>query len=314
VLIDPAASAGEAEQVALEHGATVLAMELARLQSLAETELRLGGDLVDDLLAGAEENSAFARAWALGYDLERAHRVVVVEGTGSKSDGDAFFQVVRQSARNQGVGSLLVVRSGLVVMLSDMDPPWEQFRLAVLRDLGGGRCRIGVGGVCDRPADFPRSYHEARLALKIQTAFASGDQATVFDQLGVYRILAEVEDTGTIERFVREWLGSLLDYDRRTRSELVMTLSRYLECGKITPHPPRPLQCIAARSSIDSGASRKSLTMISLTLTRVSTFNSPPAHGTRSFIARLKPRSSVRGNGAITPPHEPLRRSVVSAG
>jgi sugar diacid utilization regulator len=232
VLIDPAASAGEAEHVALEHGATVLAMELGRLQSLAETELRLGADLVGDLLAGTEEGSALARARALGYDLERAHRVIVVDGCGSKPDGDAFFQAVRQSARDYGVGSLLVSSGGLVVVLSDIDPPWEGFRGAVLRDLGGGRCRIGVGGVCDRPVDFPRSYREARLALKIQTAFASSDQATVFDQLGVYRILAEVEDTGAVERFVREWLGSLLDYDKRTRSELVMTLSRYFERGK----------------------------------------------------------------------------------
>jgi hypothetical protein len=40
VLIDPEATASEHDLVALEHGATVLAMELARLRSLAETELR----------------------------------------------------------------------------------------------------------------------------------------------------------------------------------------------------------------------------------------------------------------------------------
>lgn len=34
------------EQVALEHAATVLALELAHLHSLAEAELRLGRDLV----------------------------------------------------------------------------------------------------------------------------------------------------------------------------------------------------------------------------------------------------------------------------
>jgi DNA-binding PucR family transcriptional regulator len=34
-----------------------------------------------------------------------------------------------------------------------------------------------------------------------------------------------------VERFVRRWLSSLLDYDSRKGSELVHTLSRYLECG-----------------------------------------------------------------------------------
>jgi len=36
---------------------------------------------------------------------------------------------------------------------------------------------------------------------------------------------------GAVEGFVREWLGALLDYDESKKSELVLTLSHYLECG-----------------------------------------------------------------------------------
>lgn len=41
MLVDPAGSCGEHELIALEHGATILAMELARVRSLAESELRI---------------------------------------------------------------------------------------------------------------------------------------------------------------------------------------------------------------------------------------------------------------------------------
>jgi DNA-binding PucR family transcriptional regulator len=34
-----------------------------------------------------------------------------------------------------------------------------------------------------------------------------------------------------VTRFVREWIGALLDYDTRKGSELVTTLGRYLDCG-----------------------------------------------------------------------------------
>jgi sugar diacid utilization regulator len=231
VLVDPAGDAGEQEQVALEHGATVLAMELARLKSLADTELRLGRDLVEELLSGAEEERALARAQALGYDLERPHRVVMVEGSGRTLDDDAFFHAVRRAAADTRIGSLLAARGGAVVVLSDSDVAWEEFRSAVLTQLGRGRCRVGVGGVCDRPEEFPRSYREAALALKMQSASKGPDQATAFDGLGVYRILADVEDTEGVERFARDWLGALLDYDSRKGSELVPTLTRYLECG-----------------------------------------------------------------------------------
>jgi sugar diacid utilization regulator len=230
-LIDPGAKAGDHEQVALEHGATVLAMELARLQSLAETELRLGRDLVEELLTGTDPSAALGRARALGHDLERRHRVLVVESPGREPDGDSFFHAVRRAARDTGVGSLLVSRGATVVVLSDTDHPWEGFRSAVLNEMHGDRCRIGVGSPCDRPADYPRSFREAQLSLTLQDAAQSGDRAAAFDELGVYQLFAGVQDTGDVERFVRQWLGALLDYDERKNSELAETLRWYLECG-----------------------------------------------------------------------------------
>lgn len=230
-LVDPAGTAGDQEQIALEHGATVLAMELARLRSLAEAELRLRRDLVEELLSGTDEEGALARAQALGYDLERRHRVVVLEGRGRTQDEDAFFHGVRRAARNTGVGIMQVARRGGVVVLCDADVSWERFRKAVLTELGGGRCRIGVGALCERPGDFPRSYREARLALKILDAAKGDDRAACYEDLGVYQILCEAEDPAAVERFVRQWLGSLIDYDSRKPAELVPTLSQYLECG-----------------------------------------------------------------------------------
>lgn len=235
-LIDPAGRAGEPENVALEHGATVLAVELARLQSLAETELRLGMDLVAELIAGARDgDAALAKARALGYDLERPHHVLVVEGRGPGDDQEGFAHAVRRAARTLVTGSLLLPRADAVLVLAP-DPSedgtrWERFRAGVLAEAGGGRCRVGVGGRCHRVADFPRSHREARLALRLQDATEGCGQAVVYDQLGVYQLLSEVEDRGGVERFVRRWLGDLLDYDARRRSELVLTLSRYLEHG-----------------------------------------------------------------------------------
>ena len=81
-LVDPDRRADHADLVALEHGATVLSMELARLRGIADAELRLRRDLVHDLLAGTDDESALTRAEALDYDLRRPHRVVDRRGQG----------------------------------------------------------------------------------------------------------------------------------------------------------------------------------------------------------------------------------------
>jgi sugar diacid utilization regulator len=229
-LVDPDGTAGEKEQVALEHGATVLAMELARLASLAETELRQRRDLVEELLAGDEEG-AFNRAQSLGYDLGRPHRVVVVTGGSHNGEEETLFHAVRRAARDLEAGSLLVARAGEVVLFSDKDASWTRFGAAVDSALRGGHCRIGIGAVCERPRDFARSHREAQLALKMQKAMGGGQGVTQFEDLGVYQVLSELPDIGSVERFVRRWLGPLMDHDAAKGSQLVATLSGYLESG-----------------------------------------------------------------------------------
>lgn len=231
VLVDPAGTAGEQELMALEHGRTVLAMELARLRSLAETELRVRRDLMEDLLSGTEEESALRRAQALGYDLERPHRVVVVEGRGRVKDVEVFLHAVRRAARYEDVGSLLMSRGERVVVLADNEVDWESFRQAVLRELGGGRCRVGIGMRCEAIGELPRSHRQARLALDLQSSAEHDDQACRFEDLGVYRLFADLPEPEDIERFVLRWLEPLMQYDDRNDYELVETLSRYLECG-----------------------------------------------------------------------------------
>jgi sugar diacid utilization regulator len=232
VLIDPSGVAGEPERVALEHGATVLAIELARLQSLADTELRLRRDLVEELLSGTDQASALARAAALRYDLQRAHRVVVVEQANGEPDDGRLFRAVRASARDTGVGSLLVSRLGRVVVLSDTNNgSWGAFQAQLIHELGGQGCRVGVGGTCVSASDYPGSYREAVLALRIQRLSQGIEQVTFFEGLGVYRLLADLKDLSLVESFVRVWLGSLIDYDEQKGADLVLTLTSYLEHG-----------------------------------------------------------------------------------
>lgn len=231
-LVDPDRTAGDTEKVALEHGNTVLTLELAHLRALGEVELRLRRDLVEELLAGTEAQSAKGRARALGYDLARPHRVVLVASGTRRAEHETFFHAVRRAVRATGAESLMVARSGGVAVLCGADQDWEALRVAIAAELGpGGSCRIGVGAPCTEPPEFPRSHGQAQLALKMQVATGCPDQVTVFEDLGVYRLLSEIANIGSVESFIHRWLGALLDYDTTKGTQLVDTLSGYLECG-----------------------------------------------------------------------------------
>ncbi len=231
VVHDLDGTAEEAERVAIEHATTVLTMEFAQLQTLAQAEARLRSDIVVELVEAVEGPRALNHALALGYDLGRPHRVVVVEGRYGDDQADDFFHAVQRVARDAKVGSLLTALPGEVVILTDTEAPWEKFLAALAAEWHGTDCRMGVGGRRSRLDEFRHSYREARLALKIQQAVGGREHLTLFDDLGVYQVLASVQDPAALERFVGEWLGTLMDYDATHGAQLVMTLSEYLECG-----------------------------------------------------------------------------------
>ena len=232
VLADPGDSAGEAERMTVEYAAAVLAMEATRVQSMRESHARACSNLVLDLVAGQAGPAVLGRAQALSYDLGLPHRVVAVESDRGGADQiDVFFHAVTRAAAATRVGSVAAARTTDVILLADTDAPWERFHAGVVAELHGSCCSIGVGGRCEGVAEFPRSYRESQLALRIQQAVGGGERVTVFDDLGVYQVLATETDTSAMESFVRDWLGALLDYDAVHGAQLVTTLSEYLDSG-----------------------------------------------------------------------------------
>ncbi|MFE2533878.1 PucR family transcriptional regulator [Streptomyces sp. NPDC059371] len=229
-LVDARDEADEHTVLALEHAAASLAPELAHLRNLAEVELRLHRELVDDLLAGTDEASANARYEAVGHDLHRSHYIVVVQWPNRTAD-DSFAQTVGQAASGVGMRSLLTRRSDHVVLVADDRPHARALYEALARETGTRSGTIGVSAPCDSLGDIPHHYEEARRAMDVRRHSRERYGTTFFDELGLYRILGPGNDYRELETFVQEWLGQLIDYDSRHHTAMVETLSRYFDCG-----------------------------------------------------------------------------------
>lgn len=229
-LVDARDEADEHTVLALEHAAAALAPELAHLRNLAEVELRLHRELVDDLLAGTDEVSAYTRSEAVGHDLHRSHYVVVVQWSNRTAD-DSFAQTVGRAATAVGMRSLLTRRSDHVVLVADDKPHPRALYEALARETGTRSGTIGVSAPSDSLIDIPHHYREAQRALDVRRHSRERYGTTFFEELGLYRILGPGNDYQELESFVREWLGQLIDYDSRHHATLVETLSRYFDCG-----------------------------------------------------------------------------------
>jgi sugar diacid utilization regulator len=232
-LIDPARTATETDLAALEYAATVLSVELARLQSVAEAELRSQRDFAEELLAGADEPTVKASAHALGYDPERPHRVIVVTGRPRDGLDEQFFQAVIREVRRLDVATLVVGRANYIVIIAYREADWAKLQAGITSQLPGDTCRLAVGSRYANAWQVAASYREAQFVTNLSASAAGHPAAPVlqFESLGVYRMLSSVTDPAGIEAFMKDQLGTLLDYDKRHHSDLLVTLAQYFDSG-----------------------------------------------------------------------------------
>jgi sugar diacid utilization regulator len=110
---------------------------------------------------------------------------------------------------------------------------WTDLARAIDAELTRETCRIAVGSRYPNIWEIHNSYREAQFVTDLSSSISSNftDPVLAFEDLGIYRILSSVSNLTEVERFMREKLGALIDYDADHRSALVLTLARYFDCG-----------------------------------------------------------------------------------
>ena len=230
---------------ALEHGSTVLALELSKERAAAEVERRLRGDLVEEVLAGgldAEEAERLARqAERLGHRLPHRAWALVMEPDDAVSEAematpgrqDRLDTVLGELVRRQVPGALTVVRSASAVVLVPEDAAPDLAgadRVAsLLLEVAAPALRpatvsVGIGNIARSVAELARSHLEARQALRLSRRAGTRGRVTSYRALGAFRLLLEVQSPDALRAFVAEVLGPLLKYAESRETPLLETL------------------------------------------------------------------------------------------
>ena len=235
---------------AMEHGATVLALEMSRRRAAAETEERLRGDFIDELLTPSlgrdDAERILERGARLGYRLRRNMWVAVLI-----PDDDGGRALLRDGERGSGVhravaavvearhpGSIVVRQADAVVCLiaepaaPDHVESVAALALDAISTLGGGDFSAGVSGRAGAPAELARRAEEARLAHRIGRRLGRERAVSAHRRLGAERLLLAVEPQSALPEFVEEWLGPLIRIAPGTdRPTLLDTLTALVETG-----------------------------------------------------------------------------------
>jgi len=215
----------EADQRTFERAALVTSLLLLLRRSVAETESRVKGELLADLLDEPLRDVANLRdrARRVGADLDVRHTVVVARS----SSGDRSRLTSAASFLAGKLHGLATEQQGAVVLLVPMDDPSEAAR-KVCADLAAALSApvtAGASATIDRPEQVASARREAMRCLGTLEALGRVGEGASAAELGFLGVL--LGDRRDVIPFVRRTIGPVLDYDQERGTELVGTLEAY---------------------------------------------------------------------------------------
>ncbi|MGH3010996.1 MAG: PucR family transcriptional regulator [Gaiellaceae bacterium] len=210
---------GEYDRLVLHHGQTALAFELSRRRAVSAAELRLAGDLLEDLEAERlDERETGRRMAAFGLEPARSYAALLAAPRNGLSGEQVRREVAGELDRRRA-RYLSTARPDRATFLVEAGSEDGILALAETIVGAGSHARLGVG----RPAQgraLGRSLLEARAALDTATS----DVASYRD-LGSLELLLSLPNA-TLEAFVDRVLGPVADSER-----LLGSLTALLDSG-----------------------------------------------------------------------------------
>lgn len=241
---------------ALEQATTAYGLYMIRQRVAQETEDRIKGDLLADLLAARYRDEAEVRERAryLGLDFSRGpSRVLVVRyepltGYLPRRGWDVsrvghlrgkLLSVARSFAAGAECGMAGADGERLVVVLpclENEDPrrPADRLLGAMREEFPDLHARVGVSGPCAAPKDLADRYEETCSLLDLVESLGAVERTSCYDDWAVYGLLLRGSDKGDLLALAHRALDPLLEQEQAGQGDLLLTLQAYLD-GNLSP-------------------------------------------------------------------------------
>ncbi len=226
------------DKVAMEQGATIIALEMLKQRAAFEQTKRLKETFIEHVLDENFESVEWMRhrALQLGFNLRKAFQVIAVEVSPGRDDRSRpeLYQALREYCLDTFPhGVVLTKNNHILIVVSFQNKERRddlKLLLEALKEQLSGMVRegdwwMGLGTPCDKLEDCVVSYRHAVTSLSVMKALNLKNRAVSYDDLGVFSLI-EINPTHFAE-FVKRTIGPLISYDQKHKTQLMSTLSLF---------------------------------------------------------------------------------------
>lgn len=217
------------EMRSLERAALVTALILLSQRMVAEAELRVRGEILEDLLGAPHRDpeGLRRRAALMGLRLDRPHTVLAARCRSGRRRG--IVQAATGFAAHAS-GLAGEYRGDVIALLpADQDPAADTARALAAHLSRSVDDAVTVGAAAAAPGAeaLVSAHQEAQRCLEVLLALDRDGEGACADELGIYGLLFHQAGRSELRAFVRRTIGPVLDYDARRGGELAHTMLTY---------------------------------------------------------------------------------------
>jgi purine catabolism regulator len=241
--------------IALENAIIALQYEFSRIFAVSELEKKFQNDLLHNILSGNIESIEELKKSSslLDVNIDGYYRVVVFGVTNEKSSRkdtinekmhhiDLLEETVAHKLPKSKVYRDL--DKIVVVMEVNSDSSQIEYReelkdilkqIQAFMTVQNKYLKVKAGGrIVQGILQLPKTYKEANDAFLFvdiagDIVGESAVQMMLFSDLGIFKLLCQLDDPEMLREYVPETLGKLYDYKKPQRDDLIMTLKTYLD-------------------------------------------------------------------------------------
>lgn len=232
---------------ALEHACTVISLELVKEQAIFDTQQRLRGEFASKLFSGQMDDTIIQKAKNLHLDPNRNYITLMINfGESNKLKINEenmmrnLLQIANQIFLDQNPqGMSVTIEQQIVVLLSyeskrstaSIVSQMNLLAKTFLKEIHSKfkiEASIGIGRVKSGLMYVHHSFKEATQCLKFMQNYHFEDHVLSYTDLGIQRFILQNSEEELID-FIHEVLGSLIEYEKSRKGELLVTLFVYLE-------------------------------------------------------------------------------------
>jgi PucR family transcriptional regulator, purine catabolism regulatory protein len=229
--------------VAIQQAAVIGALDITRQIANSAVMRQFEANALHDLVSRRPPTAEDVLAWSasFGWNFDRPLVVVVGRPEWASAGAGAYpsqpdrqrgiaqwifevHKIDRMAAAAAFTNELVAVMDAAHGAAAAPQALWCGLKAVSHREVS-----LGVSRAFHSAAGVPRAYEEARKALQIGRRVAGPGKTTLFESLGLFRLLSLIDDADELRTFAADALGGVLQLEPSERGDLLRTLEVLLD-------------------------------------------------------------------------------------